>query len=303
MLAIVIPFYKIIFFNETLDSLARQSNKNFKVYIGNDNSPEDPKALIDNYSDLLDITYREFEKNLGKKSLPSHWERCIGMLQDEEWLMLLGDDDVLEPNVVDSWYRHAEEFKGKSKLIRYATQIIDEGSRTVSGIYEHPKWEKVSDSFFRKFNKVTRSSLSEYIFQKSDYEKFGFKKYQLGWHSDDRAWFEFSDGLAIYTINDTKILIRVSSESISGKTNNFKNKNRASMDFFRFLIFRHLSRFGEEQRFKLLRTYEWKIINENPLKVNDWFFLFIFYIRSSRFYYLKRFVKLSFSKILKSTKD
>lgn len=41
MLAIVIPYYKLTFFEETLQSLANQSDKRFKVYIGDDASPED----------------------------------------------------------------------------------------------------------------------------------------------------------------------------------------------------------------------------------------------------------------------
>jgi len=40
MLAIVVPYYKLTFFEETLKSLKSQTNKKFKVYIGDDASPE-----------------------------------------------------------------------------------------------------------------------------------------------------------------------------------------------------------------------------------------------------------------------
>jgi hypothetical protein len=40
MLAIVIPYYKIRFFEATLQSVAIQTDKRFKVYIGNDASDE-----------------------------------------------------------------------------------------------------------------------------------------------------------------------------------------------------------------------------------------------------------------------
>lgn len=40
MLAIVIPYYKITFFEDTLESLAHQTDKRFKVYIGDDASPK-----------------------------------------------------------------------------------------------------------------------------------------------------------------------------------------------------------------------------------------------------------------------
>jgi hypothetical protein len=40
MLAIIIPYYKLCFFEENLQSLAAQTDKRFKVYIGDDASPE-----------------------------------------------------------------------------------------------------------------------------------------------------------------------------------------------------------------------------------------------------------------------
>ena len=46
MLAIVIPYYKIAFFEETLKSLANQTNKQFIVYIGDDASKDDPTFLL-----------------------------------------------------------------------------------------------------------------------------------------------------------------------------------------------------------------------------------------------------------------
>ena len=49
MLAIVIPYYKIIFFEKTLESLAKQTDKRFHVYIGDDGSPNAPLELLKKY--------------------------------------------------------------------------------------------------------------------------------------------------------------------------------------------------------------------------------------------------------------
>ena len=46
MLAIVIPYFKKKYFETTLESLAIQTEKKFKVYIGDDASTEDPTALL-----------------------------------------------------------------------------------------------------------------------------------------------------------------------------------------------------------------------------------------------------------------
>lgn len=48
MLAIIIPYYKLRFFEATLESLANQTDKRFKVYIGDDASPENLADLLEN---------------------------------------------------------------------------------------------------------------------------------------------------------------------------------------------------------------------------------------------------------------
>jgi cellulose synthase/poly-beta-1,6-N-acetylglucosamine synthase-like glycosyltransferase len=69
MLAIVIPYYKIDYFEETLIALANQIDKRFKVYIGDDGSPNPPAELILKYHDCLNIHYKRFVENIGLKEL------------------------------------------------------------------------------------------------------------------------------------------------------------------------------------------------------------------------------------------
>jgi GT2 family glycosyltransferase len=102
MLAIVIPYFKRTFFEATLQSIANQTDKRFKVYIGDDSSPENPVDLLEHYKGAFDFDYRRFKHNLGGVSLVKQWERCIAMTKEEEWVMILGDDDVLGTNVVET---------------------------------------------------------------------------------------------------------------------------------------------------------------------------------------------------------
>src|SRR5665647_1577360 len=94
MLAIVIPCYHIKFFDKTLESLSNQTDKRFTVYIGDDNSPNNPEELILKFASGLTLKYVKFEENWGSHSLVKQFERCIDLLQDEQWIMILGDDDV-----------------------------------------------------------------------------------------------------------------------------------------------------------------------------------------------------------------
>ena len=280
MLAIIIPYYKLTFFEATLASLAAQTCQDFKAYIGDDASPEDPSNLIEKYKGQFDFVYHRFDENLGGTSLTKQWERCIALSGNEEWLMILGDDDVLGENVVKEFYDNLPKISQRgNNVIRYATQIIDGNGELISDIYTHPKLEKATDSFWRKFTGETRSSLSEYIFSRLSYEKFGFKNYPLAWHSDDMAWLEFSNFKNIYSINSAKVFVRITDLSISGKKDNVKLKQKATFNFYYYLIMFKLNYFNPFQRIELFKQINKFYIND---KKNYTFFFKLTYFYWSR---------------------
>ena len=257
MLAIIIPYYKRTFFEATLRSLAAQTCKDFKVYIGNDASTEDPADLLQHFQGQFDFVYRCFETNLGGVSLTQQWERCIALSANEPWLMILGDDDLLGEKVVEAFYKNLEEIeKIGCNVVRFATQIIDGEGETISKVFGHPKLEKATDSFWRKFKGETRSSLSEYIFSRVAYSKYGFKDYPLAWHSDDMAWLEFSFFENIFSINSKVIKIRESVISISGRKDNSILKTTASHFFYFYLSDNYIDKFSKCQKIGLINKVE-----------------------------------------------
>ena len=277
MLAVVIPYYKLAFFKKTLKSLANQTNKRFKVYIGDDASLENPEDLLNVYRDKLDFVYRRFEENLGSISLVKQWERCIDLSENEEWIMILGDDDYLDDKVVASWYENYHLFDKKAEVIRFATKMIVQENNEVSEKFEHPVWESATDSYLRKFNHQTRSSLSEYIFSRKTYNKYHFYNYPLAWNSDDQAWLDFSDNKPIYTINENNVYFRLSSLNVSGKKDNFLLKNKSQILFYKKLIKEKLYYYDHAQRMLFLRRYENDIVKIRKLRYSEWIYLFIYY--------------------------
>lgn len=280
MLAIVIPYYKLLFFEATLQSLANQIDKRFTVYIGDDASPENPETLLKKYIGKFDFRYHRFESNLGGTSLVKQWKRCIALTAAEEWLMILGDDDFLEETVIAAWYKRHETFQNKTNVVRFATKIINENSGTISPSFQHPEYETAGDSWFRKFKGKTRSSLSEHVFSRESYLKYGFIDYPLAWHSDDRAWMDFSSGKFIYTINESNIFIRVSNGSISGKNDNDDLKKKASLQFFENCISQKLQLFTKPQRLELLYGYELAIKRVRKINLKEWFILSEMYFKN-----------------------
>ena len=111
-LAIVIPAYKSVFLREVLDSVVSQTRREFRLYIGDDASPEDLADIVREFSGILPINYHRFEKNLGRTSLMNHWERCIRMSR-ESWVWLFSDNDLMEPNCVEKFFEELQLTQGR----------------------------------------------------------------------------------------------------------------------------------------------------------------------------------------------
>lgn len=275
MLAIIIPFYKLTFFEATLQSLAHQSDKRFKVYIGDDASPEDCSVLLQQFQGQIDFKYHRFDANLGAISLTQQWERCIALSNDEQWLMILGDDDVLDDNCVASFYANEVEIKeNKSNVIRYACKVINAQGNVFLGPYFHPKLELASDFYCRKVKNLTRSSLSEYIFKKEVFNQYKFVNYPLAWHSDDKAWLDFSENKPIYTINEAIVYVRFSEINISGRQDNITQKLTATFQFYGDILSDKKNVFTSKQVLTILMSYEVIIKKNRKLNFNEWIFLF-----------------------------
>jgi len=230
-LAIVIPYYKIRFFEVTLKSLAKQTNKNFTVYIGDDGSPECPAELISRCRNQLRISYQRFDENLGGTSLVSHWHRCLDMMADEEWVMILGDDDFLNPNCVEDLLKAIGSSDGTTSVYRFATEVIDERSGVARGPFRGPDKESCFEFIERKFLQGSRSSLSEYVFRADILKAKRFRYYPLAWSSDVMAVIEVSEQHRIEGINTATVGVRVSPQSISGSLVHHHSKRSAEIEF------------------------------------------------------------------------
>lgn len=257
MIAVVIPYYKLTFFKETLQSLAAQTDKRFHVYIGNDASPEDPENLLKNYEGLLNFTYKRFSENLGGTSLTQQWDRCIEMINDEEWLMILGDDDVLGNTVVEKFYAHYDEFNSKSNVVRFASQVIDEFSNILKRRFSHESYEDAVDIFYRKCRGLTRGSLSEYFFRSDQVRLKKIRNYPLAWCADDMAIIDVSEDKKVYTINSSTVFVRFSKINITGSDKYNNQKELASSEMVFDLIKEYNKRLSSIQLSYFIKSLEY----------------------------------------------
>ena len=144
-LAFVIPAYKADYLERTLSSLAYQSCKDFTLYVGDDASPKDLQSIVERFRDRLNINYVRFEGNLGGKDLVAHWERCLALCRDEEWVCLFSDDDLLEENCVAS-FKEAE-VPDDVDVLHWNLDIIDEDGRPIRRCPDFPAFLSAENFF------------------------------------------------------------------------------------------------------------------------------------------------------------
>ena len=272
-LAIIIPYYKIDYFAETLESLAQQTDQRFQVYIGDDASPYSPEELLKNYEGKFNFTYKRFDDNLGSISLTKQWERCIAMMKDEEWFMILGDDDVLGENVVETFYKNLPEIQKSAHVVRCSSVLINEKEEPISQEYHHSQLESAIESYCKKLRGESRSSLSEYIFRKESYNTFGFKDYALAWTTDDRAVIDFSQNKPIFSIN-ALVKVRMSDQNITGKKDNLQPKILARLQSTKAILQDYALQLTLEQKKILFSVYESQLYRVETVSFSNALFLF-----------------------------
>lgn len=238
MLAIIIPYYKLTFFEETLESLSNQTDKRFKVYIGDDASPENPFNLIEKYKGQFDFVYHRFDENLGGISLTKQWERCIALSGEEEWLMILGDDDYLDNHVVASFYELLDEVIEKPDLIRFSLQVVNKKEELIHANNQSKLIETSDELLDRILSMEEYITMSEFIFSREIYKLNNkFVAFPLAWFSDYATWLLYAKKTGIYNVNNAVVYWRWSEINISSTARNTKEVELKIRSLFLFNSF------------------------------------------------------------------
>ena len=211
-LAIVIPAYKVDFLESTLKSFARQTNQDFNLYIGDDASPHNIKSIVDKFPND-NFIYHRFSENMGGKDLVAHWNRCVELTDDEKWIWLFSDDDVVDENCVAEFMSKPRD---ETNLYHFNVSTIDENDNELENC-SFPM-QVMSQRFFLK-NRLTyklKSFVVEYIFSRKVFDKYGgFQNFDLAWCSDDATWIAFCGDGNIETIDGATVYWRSSHVNIT----------------------------------------------------------------------------------------
>lgn len=236
-LAIIIPAYKGRFLSAALDSVARQSCRDFAVYVGDDCSPEDLRSIVERYSGNMDLVYRRFDRNLGGSDLAAHWERCIEM-SSEPYIQLFSDDDVMPGDAVERFLKTKERHPD-SGFFRMQLGIID-GNGSLCRC-NPPLTEGLTDARTLLCDKLSgriSSATCEYIFSAELFGRCGgFVHFPHAWCADDTTWFRMARlAGGVTSIPGLPMLWRnVPGSNISDSRDFDRDKESATAGFIRHL--------------------------------------------------------------------
>ena len=124
--------------------------------------------------------------------------------------------------------------------------------------------------------------MSEYVFSRQSFLKYKFQDYPLALHTDDAAWFDFSDLRSVFSINDAFVYVRASDFSISGNQDNLKAKSKATFKFYNYLLTVKAGLFSEEQKDQLLLKIMNSYLNDKK-KITYFFVISIICIKNNKF--------------------
>ena len=217
-LAIVIPAYKADFLKETLDSIKRQTDQRFRLYIFDDASPDNLKEIVEGSNLTCDIVYHRFDDNLGQYSIVKQWNRCISSVENEEWIWLFSDDDLMDPNCVQSFFDALKKYPD-SVAFRFNTDKIADHGELIR-----------ENRFMNDFNAVTflnqkltynqESYVVETIFSREIHDEIGgIPDLPMAWASDDLFTVKLALSGNVQIIEDALVYWRYSDKNISGSVN------------------------------------------------------------------------------------
>lgn len=215
-LAIVLPAWKADFLEKSLQSIEKQINQNFRLYIFDDAGPEKLISIADPFLKRNpDWKYHRFGENLGKSNLAAHWNRCI-RLCSEKWIWLFSDDDEMEPGCTEEFFQTLMRHPAHH-VFRFPFRIMNENGKQMP--VKSGKDEILSGLEFgiRRFYRQLDSSAVEFVFSREAFEQAGgFPEFPAAWCADDAGWIYFSGSKGICCMENGGVNWRWSSVSISG---------------------------------------------------------------------------------------
>ena len=166
----------------------------------------------------------------------NHWNRCLSLAEKEEYLWLFSDDDIMEKDCVEQFYKTINNGLDHD-VFHFNINIIDGNGKLVRQTKKYPLLLSAVDFFSFLFKKKIEARVPEFIFKASSIiDRGGFVNFDLAWRSDNATVIENSIQKGIFTIEGPKVLWRQSTVNISSINNDLAyRKDEATIKFFNWI--------------------------------------------------------------------
>lgn len=212
----LLPAYKSNFLEEALRSIKEQTYTDFKVIVSDDCSPHDLKSIFEKTcGDDPRFVFRRNEKNMGGKSLVSHWNLLVDMC-DTEYFVMASDDDVYEPNFLVEADKLLVKYP-KVNLLRARSRVIDGEGNIKAEENVTDEWLDNLHFIHRIYQKDWVGGIASFVYRtKHLKDKGNFVDFPSAWFSDDVTNFLMADEGCCMT-QEVAFKVRSSDYNISSK--------------------------------------------------------------------------------------
>lgn len=212
----LLPAYKPNFLEEALVSIKQQTYTDFKVIVSDDCSPHDLKSIFEKTcGDDPRFVFRRNEKNMGGKSLVSHWNLLVDMC-DTEYFILASDDDVYEPNFLVEADKLLVKYP-KVNLLRARSRVIDGEGNIKAEENVTDEWLDNLHFIHRIYQKDWVGGIASFVYRTKHLKAKGyFVDFPSAWFSDDVTNFLMADEGCCMT-QEVAFKVRSSDYNISSK--------------------------------------------------------------------------------------
>jgi glycosyltransferase involved in cell wall biosynthesis len=196
---IALPITKTIFLQETLDSIADQTETDFEVIIKNNGKNDSIKAEIKEiclpWLKLSNVQYYESDHQL---SMPENFNTILEKANGK-FFTVLSDDDVLEPDFLKEINQLTNKYKD-THVFHCRVSIINQSGEVTGMTQLCPEWESQIDFVYHRLASKRLFYLSDFVVKTSELKKIGgFNVSTTGWGLDEITWSVLAFNGVAYT--------------------------------------------------------------------------------------------------------
>jgi glycosyltransferase involved in cell wall biosynthesis len=189
MFTIGLPITKTKYLKESLESIQRQSFRDFEVIIRNNaKSPETKAEIKQMCQDLMAQTNVQYEESNEQLSMANNFNKALEKAKGE-FFVIMSDDDIMKPDFLEGFYEaiqkqpHVDVFHCRIEVINGDSQLIEYSENC-------PEWESRIDFIYQRITKKRTLLLSDFVVRTSVLKAHGgFPNGTSGWGIDEVTWF------------------------------------------------------------------------------------------------------------------